>query len=116
MIVFSCVWLWIAAAAWFVAARSCSTTRAIATVRPSAACEGQPECGHLFAVANEQNVANQDRVVPRLALDRRESRELSELIRSRPDECQLTFLRQHQQQILVGQQRELAVAVASALP
>src|SRR6266540_3049561 len=29
---------------------------------------------------------------------------------------QLTLLRQHQQQVLVGQQNELAVAVASALP
>ena len=32
------------------------------------------------------------------------------------DQRQLAFLRQHQQQVLIGQQHELAVAVASALP
>ena len=47
---------------------------------------------------------------------RREPRELRELVGGRPDQRQLTLLRQHQQQVLVGQQDELAVAVASALP
>src|SRR5262249_33884778 len=83
---------------------------------PSAAHDGQPERGHLLAVANQQDVANQYRVVPGLALDRWESRELRELVRGRPDKSQLTPLRQHQQQVLVSQQDELAVAVASALP
>ena len=67
--------------------------------------EGQPERRHLLAVANQQDVANQYRVVPRLALDRRESRELSELVWAGCDERQLTFFRQHQQQVLVRQQR-----------
>src|SRR5882672_6799451 len=47
---------------------------------PSAAPGGQPERGHLLAVANEQDVACQHRVVPGLAFDRRESGELRELI------------------------------------
>src|SRR5438034_9434293 len=55
-------------------------------------------------------------MVPGLALDRRESRELFEFVWGRRDQRQLTLLRQHQQQILVGQQHELAVAVSSALP
>ena len=55
-------------------------------------------------------------MVPGLALDRREPRELRELIGCRPHERKLTLLRKHQQQVLVGQQDELAVAIASALP
>src|SRR5262245_47295425 len=78
--------------------------------------EGQPKRSHLLAVANQQDVAYQRRVVPGLALDRRESRELRELVGGRPDKSQLALLRQHQQQVLVGQQNELAVAVATALP
>jgi hypothetical protein len=67
------------------------------TQHPSAAREGQPERGHLLAVANEQEVACQHRVVPGLAFDRRESGgELRELIGCRPDQRQLTFFRQHQ--------------------
>src|SRR5712692_10187875 len=84
--------------------------------RPSAAGEGQPECGHFLAVAYQQDVAGQHRVVPGLALDRREPRELGELIGGRLDQRQLTLFRQHQQHVLIGQQDELAVAVASALP
>src|ERR1017187_3814906 len=83
---------------------------------PSAAREGQPERGHLLAVANQQDVTGQNRVVPGLALERREPRELRELIGDRPDQRQLTLFRQHQKQVLIGQQDELAVAVASALP
>src|SRR3990172_12634598 len=83
---------------------------------PSRAREGQPERGHFLAVPNEQEVANQYRVVPGLALDRREPRELPELVGGRIDERQLTLLRQHEQHVLVGQEDELAVAVASALP
>src|SRR5438132_14160166 len=78
--------------------------------------EGQPERGHLFAVANQQDVADQHRVVPGLALDCRKPREFRELIGSCADQRQLTLLREHQQQVLVGQQHELAVAEASALP
>src|ERR1039458_5153445 len=83
---------------------------------PSAAREGQPERGHLLAVAIQQDVTGQNRVVPGLALERREPRELRELIGDRPDQRQLTLFRQHQKQVLIGQQDELAVAVASALP
>src|SRR5262245_47364064 len=60
---------------------------------PSAACEGQPERGHLLAVAGQQDVADQYRVVPGLALERPEPRELRELVRGRPDKSQLTLLR-----------------------
>src|SRR5688500_8066640 len=81
-----------------------------------AAREGQPERGHLLAVANQQDVADQHRVVPGLALDRRELRELRELVGGRLDQRQLALLRQHQEQVLLGQQDELAGAVASALP
>ena len=56
---------------------------------PSAEREGQPERGHLLAVANQQDVADQHRMVPRLALDRREPRELPELVRGCPDQRQL---------------------------
>src|SRR5439155_22091815 len=45
-----------------------------------------------------------------------DSRELPELVRGRPGERQITFLRQHQQHVLIRQQHELAVAVASVLP
>ena len=55
-------------------------------------------------------------MVPGLAFDRLEPRDLRELIRGRLDQRQLAFFRQHQQQILIGQQNDLAVAVASALP
>jgi hypothetical protein len=47
---------------------------------PSAARHGQPERHHLLAVASQQDVANEHRVVPGLALDRREQRELLELV------------------------------------
>src|SRR5262249_45207174 len=82
----------------------------------SAVREGQGECSHLLAVANQQDIAGQDRMVPGLALESREPGELRELIRGCSNQGQLTVLRQHQQQVLVGQQNELAVAVTSALP
>jgi hypothetical protein len=82
----------------------------------STARQGQPERDHLLAVANQQDVADQRRMVPGLALDCLEPRELLELVGSRSHQRQLTLLRQHQQQVLVGQQDELAVAVPSALP
>src|SRR6266852_3800469 len=78
--------------------------------------EGQPERGHFLAVANQQDVADQHRVVPGLAIERREPCDLGELIRVRADQRQLTVLRRHQQQVLIGEQNELAVAVAPALP
>src|SRR2546428_7720322 len=83
---------------------------------PSVAREGQPERGHLLAVANQQDVAGQRRVVPGLALDRRELRELRELVRRRPDQRKLALFREHKQHVLVGQQDELAMAVTPALP
>ncbi len=63
---------------------------------PSAAPEGQPERGHLLAIANQQDVTDQHRAVPSLALDRREPRKLRELLRGRSDQRQLTLLRQVQ--------------------
>src|SRR4029453_1000292 len=81
-----------------------------------AALERQPERGHLFAIAHEQHAADQPRVVPRLPLDCLESCELRELVGGCLDQRELTFLRQHEQQVLVRQQHELTVAVAAALP
>src|SRR5262245_55271178 len=83
---------------------------------PSLVRKGQPERGHLLGVANQEDVADQRWMVPGLALDRLEARELGELIGRRLDQRQLALLRQRQQQILVRQQYDLAVAVASALP
>src|SRR5687768_13576289 len=55
-------------------------------------------------------------MVPGLALDRLESRELCERGRTRRDKRQLALFGQHQQQILVRQHDHLPVAVASPLP
>src|SRR5260370_12764145 len=92
------------------------TRRGWRSVPASAALRSQPERGHLLVVAYQQCVPDQHRMVPGLALDRRESRDLLELVGGRPDQRQLTLLRHHQQQVLLGQQHELAAAVASALP
>src|SRR5262245_39496637 len=83
---------------------------------PSALRWGQPERLHLLVVAHQQDVAGQRRVVPGLALQRRVPRQLPELLRRRRDQRQLALLRQHQQQVLVGEQDHLAVAVAFPLP
>src|SRR6266404_6471674 len=93
-------------------------TAAEACRRPpcSAACKGQPERNHLLPVANQQNIAGKHGVVPGLALHRREPRDLGELAGDRRDKRKFTLLRQHQQQVLVSQQEQLAVAVTSALP
>ena len=56
----------------------------------SLARRGQPERGHLLAVANQQDVSDQHRVVPGLALDRRETRELGEPLGSRGHQRKLT--------------------------
>ena len=55
-------------------------------------------------------------MVPLLSLNRCDLRAFRELIGCRSDQRQLTFLRQHQQQILIGQQHELLEGVALALP
>src|SRR5262245_66038583 len=55
-------------------------------------------------------------MIPGLALDRREPRELRELVRGRPDQRQFALLRQRQQQVLVRQKNDLAVTVAPAFP
>src|SRR5688500_10834693 len=76
----------------------------------------QPERGHLLPVAHEEDVAGERRVVPGLALQRLEFRDLPELVGRRRHQRQLTLLGYHQQRVLVGQQHELPVAVAPALP
>ena len=55
-------------------------------------------------------------MVPGLAFDGRNSRELSELLRRCRHERDVAVFRKHEQQILIGQQEELSVPVASALP
>ena len=52
----------------------------ITTQPPSADRERQAERGHLLVVANQQDVADQNRVVPGLAFDGREPRDLGELV------------------------------------
>jgi hypothetical protein len=64
-----------------------------ARATPSSVREGQPECCHLLPIANQENIAYQHRVIPSLALDRREVRELCELIGASPDQCQLSLFR-----------------------
>ena len=86
------------------------------TTVPLATREGKPERGQLLVVSNQQDVANKYRVVPGLTLDRRESCELSEPVGSRIDQRQLTLLCHHQQQVLIGQQDELAGAVTATFP
>src|SRR5688572_26239316 len=76
----------------------------------------QPERGHLLAVADEEHVAHDHRVVPGLAVDGFESRNLGELVGRGVDQRDLSLFGEHQQQVLVGEQDELAVTVASALP
>ena len=55
--------------------------------------QGQPESDHLLAIANQQEVADQYRMVPGLAIERREPRELRELVGGRRNQSQLTVLR-----------------------
>src|SRR5215471_10334555 len=83
------------------------------------ACSGnrrESECGHFLAVANQQRVADQRRMIPGLAVERLESCQLPELAGRRADERELALFRQHDQQILIREQDHLTVAVAPALP
>jgi hypothetical protein len=61
--------------------------------RRLAAGASQPERRHLLAVAHEKHVADERGVIPGLALDRLEPRELGELIGGCLDERQLSLLR-----------------------
>jgi hypothetical protein len=56
----------------------------LAKATQSAAHEGQPERSHLLAVANQQEVTDEYRVVPGLSLDRREPHEFRELVGESP--------------------------------
>src|SRR5690349_17880010 len=82
----------------------------------SAPCERQPERDHLTVVAHQEAVTDQHRVVPGLAFHRLETSKLHKLVGCCSDQRKLTLLRQHQQQALIAQQDELAVAVASTFP
>src|SRR5262249_47894512 len=68
------------------------------------------------AVADEQPPVGHDRVVPRLALERLEPAELPVPVGARLDQRGLPLFREHQQQVLVRQQQDLAVVVAALLP
>ena len=81
----------------------------------SASCKGQSECSHFLAVSDYQHIANQYRVVPGLAFNCGEPCKFFELFRSRRNQRQFSFFRQHQQHILIGQQDKLA-SIASAFP
>ena len=60
---------------------------------PSTPRKGEPERSHFFAIANQQDIACKHWMVPRLAFDRREPRELPELVEGRADQRQFTLLR-----------------------
>src|SRR5262249_4781960 len=77
----------------------------------AAARTGETKRGHLLAVPDEQDVPDEHGMVPRLAVDRGEARDLGEAVGLRRDQRQLAFLGQHEQQILVRQEEELSVAV-----
>ena len=55
-------------------------------------------------------------MVPGLALNRGNARELGKTVRHRADEHELAFFREHQQKVLIVQEHKLAIAVASTLP
>src|SRR5688572_21693525 len=74
------------------------------------------ERGHLLSVSYQQNVAHDDRVVPGLADEPGGLCDFRVLVRCRADQCQLTVFGDYEQQILLGQQEQLPVAVATALP
>src|SRR5262249_51525266 len=71
---------------------------------PLGAGQVQPERHHLLAVASQQHAADYHRVVPGLALDGREPREFAELPGCRCDQRYFPLLRQHQKDILIGEQ------------
>ena len=52
----------------------------------------QAEGGHLVIIADQRDVADKHRMVPRLALEHLETRELGELIRRRLYQHQLALL------------------------
>src|SRR5579859_4090158 len=81
-----------------------------------AASESQPERDHLGAIAYQQAVTGQHRMVPGLALQRRKVRYLCELVRGGLNQREFALFRDHQQQVLIAQQNQLALAVASSLP
>jgi hypothetical protein len=70
----------------------CCRMRLVIDTNPSATLEGQPERRHLLAVANQQDVADEHRVVPGLGIERRKPRELRELVGGRAYQRQLTLL------------------------
>src|SRR5262249_27337055 len=84
--------------------------------RFSVGLQRQTECRHLLAVSNEQDVAGQHRMIPRLAFDGPGFCEFLVLIWGCAYQRQSALFRDHEQDVLTGQQEELAVAVASALP
>src|SRR5262245_54388623 len=71
-----------------------SKDRAYVRTRPRrSVCQRQSKRGHFLAVPHEERIADEDGVVPGLAVERREARDFLELIRRRADEGQLAFLR-----------------------
>src|SRR5207245_11813522 len=59
-----------------------------------------------LAVADEQLAASHDRVIPRLSFDRLEPAQLLMTGGIRLDERDLALFREHEQEILVGQDRK----------
>src|SRR5689334_16722773 len=82
----------------------------------SARFEGEPECRHFLAVPDEERVANQHWMIPRLAVDRFEARDLGKLIGNSLHQRKFALFRNHEQQIFIFEQDQLAVSVTSAFP
>src|SRR5688572_1760808 len=55
-------------------------------------------------------------MIPHLAIDRHEPANLLELIRRRADQHELTFFQNHEKQILLWKENELARPIPAALP
>jgi len=68
----------------------------ISSSGPSAPRQRQPESNHLVSVAHQQAVTHQHRVVPGLALQSREVRNLRELVGCGFNQREFTLLGKHQ--------------------
>jgi hypothetical protein len=67
-------------------------------------------------VSDEQDVPDDHGMIPRLALERRDARDLRELIRRCFHQNEVALFGGDEKQVLIREQDDLAVPVSSALP